>query len=127
MKNQKSAPAGRAEIGPDGTLTRCPQCGGRDFQCVSDGELTNFLCLTCGCCWHLELGWVHRVDPVHLPRMRVAPHLPGQQGTAPGQGRRLTATLRATKPGASWLVSFEHGVRTVFAPLAPPAQRAEAG
>lgn len=68
MTTQREAsPLGPAEIGPSGTLASCPECAGRDLKCVTDGELTHFLCLGCGCCWHVELGWVHRVDPATCP------------------------------------------------------------
>jgi len=60
-------PLGSAEITPHGTLVACPECGGRQLDFVTDGELTNFLCAACGCCWHVELGWVHRVDPATCP------------------------------------------------------------
>jgi hypothetical protein len=39
----------------------CPGCGGIGLEVVSDGELTNFYCSSCVSCWHVELGWVHRV------------------------------------------------------------------
>lgn len=45
-----------------GALTRCPACGG-ELSAVSDGEATNFLCEPCLRCWHVELGYVYRVDP----------------------------------------------------------------
>lgn len=61
------SPLGSAEIGPTGTLASCPKCGARDLKWVTDGELTNFLCVACGCCWHLELSWVHRIDPATCP------------------------------------------------------------
>ena len=64
---------GPAQIGPDGTLASCPECGGRDFRCVTDGELTNFFCVACRCCWHLELGWVHRIDPATCPGCAYQP------------------------------------------------------
>lgn len=68
-----TAPLGPAEIRPDGTLASCPECGGQDLTCVSDGELINFFCQSCRCCWHLELGWVHRIDPVSCPGCRMRP------------------------------------------------------
>jgi len=45
----------------------CPECGADDLVAVSDGEQTNFLCPRCGRCWHIELGWVHRVAPATCP------------------------------------------------------------
>lgn len=70
----------------------CPTCG-KDGELVStdDGELVNFLCRTCGTCWHPELGWLRRVDPDHcqgcalsgICRLAVTP-LP-ETGVPPGQ------------------------------------------
>jgi hypothetical protein len=40
----------------------CPDCGQDVMEAVSDGEMTNFWCVTCGACWRIELGWVSRVD-----------------------------------------------------------------
>lgn len=48
-------------------LDACPACDGAAITLVSDGEDTNFLCADCGRCWHVELGRVHRVDPVTCP------------------------------------------------------------
>ena len=31
---------------------------------VHDWEESNFLCTACGRCWHVELSYVHRVDPL---------------------------------------------------------------
>jgi ribosomal protein S27E len=31
---------------------------------VRDWEESNFLCVACGRCWHVELSYVHRVDPI---------------------------------------------------------------
>lgn len=68
MSTQRRASVlGPAEIRPSGTLAKCPECGERDLRCVTGGELTNFFCPACGCCWHLELGWVHRIDPATCP------------------------------------------------------------
>ncbi len=41
----------------------CPGCGSEELEAVSDGELTNFFCAACHRCWHVELGWFHRMDP----------------------------------------------------------------
>jgi len=48
-------------------ILRCRTCGSEVLEAVSDGEETNFLCRECWSCWHLELGWVHRVDPGTCP------------------------------------------------------------
>lgn len=47
-------------------IGRCPECG-HALRAVFDGEATNLLCLTCGICWHDELGWITRVDPKTCP------------------------------------------------------------
>ena len=39
-------------------LISCPRCGNGEFEAVSDGELTNFLCLQCWTCWHWELDFL---------------------------------------------------------------------
>jgi transposase-like protein len=48
-------------------LMVCPTCGSEELEAVTDGEATNFLCPVCRDCWHVELGWVHRVDPKTCP------------------------------------------------------------
>lgn len=45
----------------------CPNCGSSRFEAVTDGDDVNFLCLSCALCWHVELGYVSRVDPVTCP------------------------------------------------------------
>ena len=45
----------------------CPECQNGRLEAVSDGDLTNFVCHTCGTCWHPELDWVERVDPATCP------------------------------------------------------------
>jgi hypothetical protein len=46
-------------------LRHCPGCGSERLEAVIDveGESVNFLCADCGRCWHVELGYVQRVDP----------------------------------------------------------------
>ena len=44
-------------------LMECPTCGTDDFEAVTDGVSVNLLCTVCHTCWHVELGWMHRVDP----------------------------------------------------------------
>src|SRR5579875_1070012 len=41
----------------------CAECGEPDLVTVTDADRLNFLCRSCGRCWHAELGWVSRVDP----------------------------------------------------------------
>jgi hypothetical protein len=48
-------------------LPRCPRCHGLSLRAVSDTDQVNFLCLECFRCWHVELGWVHRVVPSNCP------------------------------------------------------------
>lgn len=45
-------------------LEHCPECGAPGLTPVSDGDETNFLCGSCGLCWHYELGYVARVHPL---------------------------------------------------------------
>ena len=46
----------------------CPECGnGRLEPVVDAGGTTNFLCRDCGNCWHTELEWSRRVDPLTCP------------------------------------------------------------
>ena len=46
----------------------CPECGNGRLEAVVDDEgTTNFLCRDCGNCWHAELEWSCRVDPVTCP------------------------------------------------------------
>lgn len=45
----------------------CPACGTEGLLPVRSGGAVNFACTTCGCCWHLELGWVSRLDPGSCP------------------------------------------------------------
>lgn len=46
----------------------CPDCGnGRLTPAVDVEGTANFLCLECGCCWHAELEWSRRVDPLTCP------------------------------------------------------------
>ena len=45
----------------------CPRCGGTRLEAVDDGELTNFFCRDCVACWHVELGYIHRVDATTCP------------------------------------------------------------
>ena len=33
-----------------------------NLEAVSDGETTNFRCLACAACWHLERGYISLVD-----------------------------------------------------------------
>lgn len=50
-----------------GRIGPCPVCGNGRLTSVSDGEETNFLCTECGCCWHVGLGWIDRVNPETCP------------------------------------------------------------
>ena len=45
----------------------CPACGNGRLRPVSDGELANFLCETCGACWHAERDRVSQVDASTCP------------------------------------------------------------
>lgn len=56
----------------------CADCGGDRMHAVYDGERTNFRCARCGACWHVELGFVSRVDPAHCPGCDAFPDCPGR-------------------------------------------------
>lgn len=48
-------------------IDACPACGAVELHPVFDGELMNFLCPLCMSCWHVELGFVHRINPETCP------------------------------------------------------------
>jgi hypothetical protein len=48
-------------------LDACPACGATELHPVYDGELMNFFCPLCISCWHVELGFVHRIRPETCP------------------------------------------------------------
>jgi DNA-directed RNA polymerase subunit RPC12/RpoP len=74
-------------------IMRCPSCGQNVMEAVSDGEMTNFRCVTCGACWHIELGWVSRVDPATCPGCEhQAECVAGSE--RPALKRRDTTTVR---------------------------------
>ncbi|HVM01316.1 MAG TPA: hypothetical protein VM263_01500 [Acidimicrobiales bacterium] len=50
-----------------GRIGPCPNCGNGRLTPVFDGEETNFVCEHCGCCWHVGLGWIDRVNPATCP------------------------------------------------------------
>jgi hypothetical protein len=65
----KASEAPRAGFG-EGLLEayrHCPECGGSQLRVVTDGEMTNMLCLSCHRCWHPEAGFLSRVDPFTCP------------------------------------------------------------
>ena len=45
----------------------CRACGDDRLVPVTDGEQTNFICVGCAACWHVEQGWMYRVDPATCP------------------------------------------------------------
>ena len=45
-------------------LEKCPGCDAHALVAVLDVDEPNFLCEACGRCWHVELGYVSRVDPL---------------------------------------------------------------
>lgn len=69
----------RAEAGETHALERplaaCPECGSGDLRPIveDDGETVNFFCESCHRCWHVELGYVHRVDPTSCSGCREHP------------------------------------------------------
>jgi hypothetical protein len=46
-------------------LSRCPTCGSERLEPVVERVVdeVHFLCRDCARCWHVELGYVHRVAP----------------------------------------------------------------
>lgn len=59
---------GAAERGTrGGPIGHCPACGGGDMRAVTDGFETNFLCSSCGKCWHVSFGRASQVDPASCP------------------------------------------------------------
>ena len=44
-------------------LLRCPACDADAFEGVAVGFDVNLRCVACGACWHVELGYISRVDP----------------------------------------------------------------
>ena len=48
-------------------IDECPTCGGLELYPVYDGELMNFLCPLCMSCWHIELGFIHKMNPETCP------------------------------------------------------------
>jgi len=49
----------------------CAGCGAQGLTAVTGGERTSFSCRSCGLCWQVELGWVHRVDSQGLRATRA--------------------------------------------------------
>ena len=50
-----------------GPLDACPACGSENLIAVAAEDETNFLCESCGRCWHVEFVRVTRVDPETCP------------------------------------------------------------
>ena len=48
-------------------IDACPGCGAVELHPVYDGELLNFFCPLCVSCWHVELGFIHRIPPETCP------------------------------------------------------------
>jgi len=46
-------------------LAHCPACGSSQLDPVVENErqTVHFLCRDCSRCWHVELGFVHRMTP----------------------------------------------------------------
>jgi nitroimidazol reductase NimA-like FMN-containing flavoprotein (pyridoxamine 5'-phosphate oxidase superfamily) len=51
-------------------VAACRVCGSDRMLPVSDGESTNFVCENCASCWHVEQGWMYRVNPATCPGCR---------------------------------------------------------
>lgn len=63
-------------------LFPCPTCGSDELEAVWDGEWTNFLCHECWSCWHVQLGWIHRVDIATCPGCMHRPECLAQRAAA---------------------------------------------
>ena len=50
----------------DRQLARCPVCGSEQLEAVVENttQEVHFLCHACSRCWHVELGYVHRIVPL---------------------------------------------------------------
>jgi hypothetical protein len=46
-------------------LDHCPECSNNDLEPIVDlhAEEVHFLCTSCNRCWHVELGYVRRIEP----------------------------------------------------------------
>jgi hypothetical protein len=46
-------------------LRQCPACHSEHLDPVAENDTADvhFLCRTCKRCWHVELGYVHRMSP----------------------------------------------------------------
>lgn len=49
----------------------CPGCRAVGLRATAAGDQAYFCCPACHSCWHVDLGWVHLVDPAGCPG---APH-----------------------------------------------------
>lgn len=57
---------------PFGKFDTCPACLGSVQPTVAH-EQVNFVCTSCGCCWHLFLGYLSLIDPRTCPRCALSP------------------------------------------------------
>ncbi len=56
-----------APAGMTSTATRCPGCGSSHTTWAATAVQDNFLCKTCGACWHPSAVCVDRVNPQQCP------------------------------------------------------------
>jgi len=53
----------------------CPRCGIPTLTpALPAGGEVNFLCSSCGSCWHFELGWMRLVPAQGCPGCEALPH-----------------------------------------------------
>ena len=57
---------------PVGRFDSCPSCLALLRPTVADGQV-NFVCTSCGCCWHLFLGYLNLIDPRTCPGCPLRP------------------------------------------------------
>ncbi len=41
----------------------CPGCRAAGLTVTAAGDQARFCCPACRACWHVDLGWVHQVEP----------------------------------------------------------------
>lgn len=74
-------PAGGLGLALLSAYMQCPGCGSQRLRVVTDGQLTNLLCLGCRRCWHPKRGFMVPVDPASCPGCSSA-SLCGQASTS---------------------------------------------
>jgi hypothetical protein len=50
----------------------CPGCSATRLLAQAAGDQAVFYCAACRSHWHVDLGWMHRVDPAKCPSGALA-------------------------------------------------------